>query len=265
MMINDNNKKSISKMFKSRVLYVALGVCLLAAGAVSVSSMRFSTPELAGETTTGERITYKNVSDPIFHENVPEIKSPEPVSEKPTEALTQAAPVTQTPETQPEPETEAVFDDGSETLSEAAAENAEPISFDLPVNGALGRDYSMGAPVFSETMSDYRTHNGIDITAEAGRQVKTAAPGKVTAVISDPVWGNTVEIDHGQGYVSKISGLADEGLITEGSSVAADTPIGVIGIVPVEAKDAPHVHFELRLNGELQDPLEALGLTDTDD
>lgn len=256
MMINDENKKSISQMLKSRKLYIALGVCLLAAGALSINSSLFSTPKMTAEPSTGEKVTYKNVSDPIFHENIPEIKTPEPISQMPVTEVSS----TQRTATE-EQETAAVFDNDSATLSEAQTESQpEPISFDLPINGTLGRDYSMGMPVFSDTMNDYRTHNGVDITAEAGKQVKTAAPGKVTAVISDPVWGNTVEIDHGQGYVSRISGLADAGLITKDSTLVEDTVIGVVGTVPVEAKDEPHIHFEMRLNGELCDPLEVLGL-----
>lgn len=255
MMINDENKKSIGKMLKSRTLYIALGVCLLAAGAVGFNSVNSKLPDVTAEkTTAAEKTTYKNVNDPVFHREMPTLTDPEPISEAPTNA----------PET--EPATQAVFDNDSQTLEESTeAEVYEPVSFTLPVNGQLMKDYSMGEPVFSSTMSDYRTHNGIDIGAQSGTTVKTAAPGKVTAVISDPVWGNTVEVDNGSGYVTRISGLADEGLVSEGEALQSDTPIGIVGTVPVEAQDGAHIHLEVRLNGELQDPLEVLGLTETDD
>lgn len=260
MMINENNKKSIKAMLGGRALYIALGVSLLAAGAVGISAMNTNIAPISTENTTKEQTTYKNVNDPVFHDNVPEAKQTEPMSN--------SAPVTEKiTEQATEPPTAAVFDNDSETLEEknaAAAETAQ-ISFSLPVNGKLAADYSMGLPVFSSTMSDYRTHNGIDITCEAGGQIKTAAPGKVTAVMYDTVWGNSVEIDHGAGYVSRISGLADEGMITEGSTVDAETVIGVAGSVPVEAKEEPHIHWEIRCNGELKDPLELLGFTESAD
>lgn len=260
MMINDENKKSLAKMLRSRTLYIALGVCLLAAGAVGFNSVSKSVPgRLASEETVTQAPTYKNVNDPVFHDAVPYSEPPAPVSEQP-QTQASAEPVGEITQ----PEAEAVFDNGSETLSEAAAADVK-VELSLPVNGSLGRDYSMGLPVFSETMSDYRTHNGIDITAEPGTQVKAAAPGRVTAVIHDNVWGNTVEIDHGAGYVTRISGLADEGLVGTDCTVVPESVVGVVGTVPVESGDAPHIHFEVRLNGELQDPLEALGLTETND
>lgn len=247
-------------MLGGRALYIALGVCLLAAGAVGIGALTVSPSPTATESTTKPLTTYKNVNDPVFHDGVPEIKQTEPVSDP--------VPVSGTYEqTEPAPSAAPVFGDDSETLEEKTTETAasEKISFSLPVNGTLVKDYSMGLPVFSDTMSDYRTHNGIDISCEPGGQIKAAAPGRVTAVLCDSVWGNSVEIDHGSGYVSILSGLADEGIVSEGSTVDADTVIGVAGTVPVEAKEAPHVHFELRFNGALIDPLEALGFTETDD
>ena len=258
MMINDENKKSFRKMLKGRALYIALGICVLGAGIVGYTSMNISTPKSTESTGTAtEQSTYKNVSKAQFHSGIDEISTTNAYIEEVTENT-----VTEAPETEQstEPSTQAVFEDNSPTLEATTAENTE-ISFNLPVNGTLGKDYSMGLPVFSQTMSDYRTHNGIDITAEKGTQVKAAAPGTVTAVESDSVWGNTVEIDHGAGYVTRISGLADEGLIQKGCSVYPETVIGVVGNIPVEAQEDEHIHFEIRLNGELQDPLEVLGLT----
>ena len=40
----------------------------------------------------------------------------------------------------------------------------------------------------------------------------------------------------------------------------SDTIIGVVGEIPVEAQDDSHIHLEMRVNGELVDPLEIMGL-----
>ena len=45
-----------------------------------------------------------------------------------------------------------------------------------------------------QTLGDWRTHNGIDIKAEAGAQVKACQNGKVTSVRDDDIWGTVVEI-----------------------------------------------------------------------
>lgn len=254
MMINDEKKKNFRIALRGRALYIALGVCVLGAGAVSLSTLNMPEP-VKTETITTEKHTYININDPIFHQDVPELSTVEEVIETvPPEPVYHWE----------EPSTAAVFDNNSPNLESTTAEEEMPC-FTLPVNGKMGKDYSMGAPVFSSTMSDYRSHNGIDIVCDTGVAVKASAPGTVMSVVSDSVWGNCVEIDHGAGYVTKICGLADEGLIAEGSVVDSESILGVIGSIPVESKDGSHIHFEIRKNDILQDPLEVLGFTQTED
>ena len=151
-----------------------------------------------------------------------------------------------------------MFDNAAEPLEPTTAAPVQ-LTFGLPLNAKMGKDFSMGVPVFSETMKDYRTHNGVDFIAEAGAPVHPIAEGKVISVKSDELFGNTVTVDHGGGIVSAISGLAPEGLIHEGANVYNETVIGLVGARPVEAADGSHVHLEVRLNGVLQDPLAVMG------
>ena len=120
----------------------------------------------------------------------------------------------------------------------------------------------MGIPVFSATMNDYRTHNGVDFTADPGTPVCAVAKGKVIRVVNDSLFGNTVTVDHGGGVVSSISGLANEGLIREGENVNNETVLGVAGEIPVEAADGSHIHLEIRVDGVLQDPLDVMGFNE---
>ena len=120
----------------------------------------------------------------------------------------------------------------------------------------------MGIPVFSDTMKDYRTHNGIDFKAVEGENIMTIAPGTVVSVKNDAVWGNTVTIDHGDGTVSSISGVSDNIYVNAGDTLYERTVIGTVGAIPVEDADGTHIHLEVRVNGELVDPLEILGLAE---
>lgn len=250
-MINDDNKKGIKKMLKSNALYFALGFVFLAAGIVGVGAAAGKTPTgTADENGTSEKYEYVTQKKEEITENknrqveidIDEFKTdPEAQSE--------------------EVSTAAVFDSDTPTVPDGENdEKDEALVFSSPLTLAMGKDYSMGVPVFSETMKDYRTHNGVDFKGVKGENVKTVAKGTVIDVKSDAVWGNSVTIDHGNGIVSCISGLADEALIANGTQVYADTVIGVVGNIPVESSDGAHIHLEMRVNGSLADPLEILGL-----
>lgn len=244
-MLNDENKKSFKKMLKGNALYFALGLCLLAASVVGMSATSRISTDIKTENTTLSQTTRKNdiVNEPqtdYFVEiNIDELTTSEIITE--------------------EPSTAAVFENAASPVEETT--QAELV-FSAPLATInMGKDYSMGIPVFSATMKDYRTHNGVDFKGVKGENVNTIAEGTVVSVDTDAVWGNSVTIDHGNGITSKISGLADEALITAGASVYSGTIIGLVGEIPVEGADDSHIHLEIRENGVLKDPLEVLGFT----
>lgn len=243
----DDNKKSFKKMLKSNIFYVSLGICLLAAGAVGLSAMNTTPPSLVSENTTKQKesVTYY-VRMPDDEPTVGEIEIDIdeftiPFSE--------------------EISTAQVFDNNASEL-ENNEEEINDMVFGTPLSKGIAADYSMGRPVFSQTMKDYRTHNGVDFQGLSGESVKTIGEGTVVSVKKDELWGNTVTIDHGSGIVSSVSGLADEGLIAQGTTVYSETIIGVVGEAPIEKEEPPHIHLEVRVNGSLVDPLEILGLSE---
>lgn len=253
MMISDENKKSFSEMFKGRAVYYALCACVLAAGIVSYTALGRKNPTLKPDTATvkpPETSTYVHINERVLPEETT-------LPPAPAEVTLPPAPVTEPAGTEA-PAAEAVFDNAAAPVDETEAPAAQ-LTFSLPLNAKMGKDFSMGVPVFSATMKDYRTHNGVDFTAQPGEPVHPIAAGKVTGVKNDPLYGNTVTVDHGGGIVSVISGLAPEGLIHEGADVYNETALGVVGELPVEAADGSHIHLEVRVNGVLQDPLQVMG------
>ena len=67
MMINNENKKSFARMMKSRAVYVALGVCVLAAGFVSYSVSKVSNvPQTGVIATEAERSIYVHINERIL-------------------------------------------------------------------------------------------------------------------------------------------------------------------------------------------------------
>ncbi len=137
----------------------------------------------------------------------------------------------------------------------------EKLIFQIPVQGVISQQHDEDLLVFSPTMEDYRTHIGIDVTANVGTAVCAVAKGTVKHIYTDPFMGVSVVIDHGDGLQSVYQNLSEtlpEGL-TEGISVSAGYVIGAIGeTASREIAQEPHLHFELLRNDEPLDPLDYL-------
>ncbi len=67
-----------------------------------------------------------------------------------------------------------VYEESAVATASDAVVEPEPVSSDnpiMPIAGAITKDYSGEELVYSQTMDDWRTHNGIDIAAEEGTDV----------------------------------------------------------------------------------------------
>lgn len=140
--------------------------------------------------------------------------------------------------------------------------------FIAPITGALSRAHSTDVPVYSLTMNDYRTHTGVDISSDVGTPVHAVADGTVKEVWDDPMMGKCVHIVHAGGAISIYKNLAPEipETITAGAKVTAGDVIGTVGeSALIELADAPHLHYELYVNGESVDPADfmLIGSSDT--
>ena len=94
-------------------------------------------------------------------------------------------------------------------------------------------------------------HEGIDFPAEVGTPVVAAASGKVILAEVHPAYGKLVEIDHGNGLVSRYAHNSAI-FVKEGDLVVRGQRIGTVG--SSGRSTGPHLHFEVRLNGVPQNP-----------
>lgn len=132
-------------------------------------------------------------------------------------------------------------------------------SFAMPVSSMfITKDYSDGSMVYSNTMDDWRVHNGIDFADSRGQSVIAIHDGIVTDVTKDALWGTSVTIDHGNGIVAKYCGLTAEDVPEVGCKVEKYAVIGTIDTIPIESKDGPHLHFEITVDGKIADPLKVI-------
>ena len=135
-------------------------------------------------------------------------------------------------------------------------------SFCFPLGLEILKDYSDGEMVYSQTMKDWRVHNGIDFTGEKGSEVRAIQRGRITAVYEDELWGTVVEIDHGNEMLVKYCGLTKPSVLPVGTEIKKDQAIGKLGEIPVESADEPHLHLEITVNGKIVDPLAAMNHSD---
>ncbi|MDR3138285.1 MAG: M23 family metallopeptidase [Treponema sp.] len=96
-----------------------------------------------------------------------------------------------------------------------------------------------------------RNHNGLDLAAPEGTQVFAARAGVVTEIGEDSVYGKYIIIRHGENWASLYGHLSrfETALNRE---VGSGTLIGRVG--STGQSTGPHLHFELRQNGQARDP-----------
>ena len=231
---------------QNRILYSCLVLLLVGASlliAVASTASRRAKPQAeATESEQTEKLPLETIFDKL--------------TEKDTENL-------------PEENT-AVTDEASSTVaeSEPASLTVDDIRFSLPVSGAVLVPASLTAPVYSITMEDYRTHNGVDLAASVGDSVFSCADGVVKKIWDDPMMGKSVSIDHGAGVESVYKNLAAELAegISIGTAVTGGQAIGCVGeSALIECEEESHLHFELTVDGKLVDPAEYIKMTSISD
>ena len=130
-----------------------------------------------------------------------------------------------------------------------------------PVSGEAVFGYSMEALSYNQTTRDWRTHDGIDIAAEAGTSVVAAADGQVYTIYDDDVMGTTVVIRHSGGYTTRYASLSEDLAVSVGDTVEMGQVIGTVGeTAVVETAIGPHVHFTVTYQDIPMDPAEFLKL-----
>ena len=95
-------------------------------------------------------------------------------------------------------------------------------------------------------------HPGLDIAVQTDSYIRAAGGGKVVEVGTDEVYGLFVVIDHGEGY-STVYAHTSAQMVEQGQQVREREVIALSG--SSGQSTAPHLHFEIRLNGSAVDPL----------
>jgi murein DD-endopeptidase MepM/ murein hydrolase activator NlpD len=97
-----------------------------------------------------------------------------------------------------------------------------------------------------------RMHAGIDVSAPSGAQLVATGSGKIIVAGVRGGYGNCVMIDHGDGLVSVYAHMKSIS-VKVGQGVISGQTVGYVGSTGLST--GPHLHFEIRVNGNPVNPL----------
>ena len=120
------------------------------------------------------------------------------------------------------------------------------VLFAWPVRGYVTSEYGEGASAAGAP------HTGLDIAASNGTIVRAAADGRVVFADTDETYGNLLEIDHGEGLLTRY-GHNSRLTVRQGQIVEKGDIIAYVGSSG-RVTTGPHLHFEVIKDGRTVDP-----------
>lgn len=257
--MEENNKKNQKRL---PGFYIALCCCVLAIGIAGYISERGQLEKTDNENQVSTVSSFPQNDAPInasdesaeaVNETVV-IEDTEPVS---TPAPTQTvAPANETVvDSEYNYAAETGYDytyDNPDVEETAVIVNAEEPYFNMPAGGEIAQGFTTELS-YNEALGDWRTHNGIDISADVGCSISACADGTVEEVFSD-IYGEGISIKHANGFTSKYMCLGSVEELKSGDSVKAGDVIGTVGEPKGESTTEPHLHFEMYDGDIVLDP-----------
>lgn len=230
--------------------YIALCCCVIAIGAAGYILQKEDTKtavtpseEISLETDNSPSLELSAVPDSPPTEEIITLETEPPIAEYEEAAAIQ------------EDVTDYTYDNPDIAASSiiTTAEAEELLGNPIPDITVLD-GYSGDSLVYNEAYGDWRTHNGIDIEAELGCSVCTAADGTVKSV-SETGNGKAVTIEHENGLSTVYAQLGSVN-VAEGDKISANSVIGTVGEPIGENCKVPHLHYEVHKDGKPVNPEE---------
>jgi murein DD-endopeptidase MepM/ murein hydrolase activator NlpD len=134
----------------------------------------------------------------------------------------------------------------------SVAAGAAPGSLVRPVPGGISSGFGPRIhPIYGYSLM----HNGVDMNGAMGQEIVAAAAGTVFFAGVKGGYGNSIMIDHGGGMVT-LYAHQSRFVVSAGQKVSAGQVIGYVG--STGASTGPHLHFEVRINGNPVNPMNYL-------
>lgn len=151
----------------------------------------------------------------------------------------------------------------SEPVTQVALRGTKPLPV---VMGSTGTGPATAAGQFAHPVSNMRVisnfgsrggrlHRGVDLGGPVGTPIYAAADGVVTRSTNSGSFGNVIFISHGNG-VETVYAHNTTNLVSVGDTVVQGQKIATMGATGNAT--APHLHFEIRINGQSYNPMNFL-------
>jgi len=260
------NESKFSKFLNGKGFYAALAVCLVGAGLATWAAVNSTLSGLnvtdapedtSSFTASGEDWGFQDTPAGVDQKDQPigqgDLTPPESL-----EGLKDSSEPSSSSQSASEPSKESSgTEDSQEVLTQP--EQSAVLYYVSPISGEIFNDYSHGELVKSKTMNDWRTHDGIDISAALGTPVQAVADGNVIDISTDSMWGTVITIEHPDGIQSIYACLNEATTVAVGDAVTGGDIIGTVGAVPeAEVALESHLHFAVMQDGEYLDPVEVV-------
>ncbi len=237
----ENENKKIVKFMSGKGFYAVLAVCLIGAGVaswVAIDKTMSSLDQTPDYQMNASSDFFQN-GDADVDKPITDIKKPNPQTASSSYSDTSSVPTS----------SDKVQNTG------VGSEKVQEQQFILPVSGAVMNEFSNHELVKSETMGDWRTHDGVDLKCEIGTEVLCVADGIVKEVSTDPLWGVVVSVEHDE-VTSVYCGLEEELKVKVGDELEIGDIIGTVGKnAIIETALEPHLHFEIKNDSGYIDPV----------
>jgi murein DD-endopeptidase MepM/ murein hydrolase activator NlpD len=123
-----------------------------------------------------------------------------------------------------------------------------------PVDGEIDTSSGFGLRI-DPFVNRPAVHTGIDFRGDTGEPIRVTAGGTVVSAGWSGGYGRMVEVDHGNGLLTRYGHLSEID-VKVGQSLKVGQPVGRLG--STGRSTGPHLHYETRLDGEAVDPLKFL-------
>ncbi|MDR3599937.1 MAG: M23 family metallopeptidase [Desulfosporosinus sp.] len=122
--------------------------------------------------------------------------------------------------------------------------------FPSPVQGRILRKVGN---YYSQSLEEYLFHAGTDYAEPEGTMIRATQGGKVVAIGRDPILGQSVTLDCGEGWIVTYGGL-DNLRVQAGETVVTQGALGQIGFQPGAdgERERPQLHYEVWHNNQAQ-------------
>ena len=223
-----NNKKSTSGF------YIALCSCVMIIALVGYAGRLSTEPKSSDENPTPQEVI--SIEEDVISDK-----------DEVSEITVPAEEIIQTPEPTAKPVVK------QEIIEEDADKE---FLITLPTAGKILENFSGENLVYFPSVSEWRVHGGVDISAAEGEDVLCVYDGVVERVFTS-VLGESVLVNHNNGYKTLYANLSEQHFVAVGNKVKKGATIGRASNTAVgDLSDEAHIHFEVLYDSVQVDPLE---------